>query len=96
MIDLNEHLEQQLAELKEAGLYKAERILSSPQGAAIQLSDGHEVINFCANNYLGLADNSALITQAQQALADYGFGMASVRFICGTQTVHKKLERSIS
>jgi glycine C-acetyltransferase len=96
MIDLNEYLEQQLAELKETGLYKAERILSSPQGAAIQLNDGHEVINFCANNYLGLANNSALITQAQQALADYGFGMASVRFICGTQTIHKKLERSIS
>jgi glycine C-acetyltransferase len=96
MIDLNEQLEQQLAELKEAGLYKAERILASPQGAVIQLNDGHEVINFCANNYLGLADNSALIAQAQQALTDYGFGMASVRFICGTQTIHKKLERSIS
>ncbi|NKB47650.1 MAG: glycine C-acetyltransferase, partial [Legionellales bacterium] len=96
MADMLEYLEEQLIGLRETGLYKDERIIASPQGAQIQLNDGHEVINLCANNYLGLADHSGLIKEAQRALNEFGFGMASVRFICGTQSIHKKLERRIS
>lgn len=83
-------------ELKTAGLYKAERVIRSPQQANIQLADDSEVVNFCANNYLGLANHPALIEAAHAALDRYGFGMASVRFICGTQSVHKELEERIS
>jgi len=88
--------QQTLQEIKEAGLYKDERIITSPQSAHITLPNGDKVINFCANNYLGLADNSEIIEAATQALQTHGFGMASVRFICGTQDLHKKLENSVS
>lgn len=83
-------------ELKATGLYKAERVIRSQQQADIQLADNSEVVNFCANNYLGLANHPALIEAAHTALDRYGFGMASVRFICGTQSVHKELEERIS
>ncbi len=85
-----------IEELRSEGLYKEERVIASPQGADIRLDDGSEVINFCANNYLGLADHPALVAAAQEALESYGYGMASVRFICGTQTVHRRLEARIS
>jgi len=85
----------ELDAIREAGTYKEERVISSPQSAAIKVPQG-EVINFCANNYLGLADNPEIITVARKALTERGFGMASVRFICGTQDLHKDLERSIS
>lgn len=89
-------LAKQLEELKETGLYKAERIITSAQQAVIKLADGREVINFCANNYLGLANHPQIIAAAQQALGHHGFGMASVRFICGTQDLHAQLEQAIS
>ena len=82
--------------LKAQGLFKAERIISTPQDAAIRVADGSEVINLCANNYLGLANHPALIAAAHDALDRYGYGMASVRFICGTQTIHKQLEERVS
>src|SRR5690606_2082964 len=84
-----------LDEIREAGLFKAERIITSPQAAEITLEDGRTVLNFCANNYLGLADHPAMIQAAKEALDTHGFGMASVRFICGTQDLHKELERTI-
>ncbi len=90
------HLRKELEGLQAAGLYKAERIITTPQQATIRVSSGDEVINFCANNYLGLADNPELIKAAQAALSEYGYGMSSVRFICGTQTVHKQLEARLS
>ncbi len=89
-------LRQQTAALHEAGLYKAERVISTPQQAVIRVASGEEVINFCANNYLGLANHPALLRAAQAALPKYGFGLSSVRFICGTQTVHKELEARLS
>ena len=82
--------------LKETGLFKAERVIQSQQQAVIKVADGAEVINFCANNYLGLANHPAIIEAAHNALDQYGYGMASVRFICGTQTVHKELEQCLS
>ena len=82
--------------LREAGLYKEERIIATPQAPAIAVAGGAEVLNFCANNYLGLSSHPALIEAARQALDEYGFGMSSVRFICGTQTVHKELEARLS
>ena len=85
-----------LEELRETGLFKDERVIASPQEAAIRLEDGSEVINFCANNYLGLANHPALVSAAKEALGRWGFGMASVRFICGTQGVHKELEDRLS
>lgn len=84
------------AELRGEGLYKQERVIASPQSAHIELADGSTVMNLCANNYLGLADHPALVEAGHAALARYGYGMASVRFICGTQTVHRDLERAIS
>ena len=90
-----EHLDSETAKLRQAGLYKAERVIASPQAPAIEVG-GREVINFCANNYLGLSNHPALVEAAQAALARYGFGMSSVRFICGTQTVHKELEARLS
>ena len=84
------------AGLRDEGLYKHERVIASPQAAHIELADGRSVINLCANNYLGLADHPALIDAARGALATYGYGMASVRFICGTQTVHRELEVGLS
>lgn len=95
-MNLFSQLESQLAELKTNGLYKAERFITSPQNAEIIVSPKKHVLNFCANNYLGLADHPTLIETAQNALKEYGFGMASVRFICGTQTIHKELEKAIS
>ncbi len=89
------HIEKELEEVKSAGLYKSERVISSPQSAHIR-SAGRDVINFCANNYLGLADNRELAEAAKAALDRYGYGMASVRFICGTQEEHKQLEARIS
>ncbi|PRD48978.1 glycine C-acetyltransferase [Sphingobacterium haloxyli] len=89
-------LEKELAAIKEAGLYKEERIIVTPQGADIKVSTGQEVINFCANNYLGLSSHPKVIEAAKKAIDQYGYGMSSVRFICGTQDVHKELERKIS
>ncbi len=91
-----QQLQKILQEIKDAGLFKDERIITSPQSAHITLPDGTSVINFCANNYLGLADNKEIIAAATNALQTHGFGMASVRFICGTQDLHKELEKSIS
>lgn len=88
-------INQQLADIKAEGLYKSERVIASPQQTAIQVNH-QEVVNFCANNYLGLANHPELIKAAQQGLDSHGFGMASVRFICGTQDIHKKLEASLS
>ena len=90
------HLSQETEKLHSQGLYKAERVITSPQRAAITVQGGQEVINFCANNYLGLCDHPTLIAAAQEAVEKHGFGMSSVRFICGTQDVHKELERRLS
>ena len=91
-----QHLREQLQTLHDEGLYKDERVITTPQQASIQIDDGREVINLCANNYLGLSNHPVLVEKAQQALAEYGFGMSSVRFICGTQTVHKALETRLA
>ena len=85
-----------LEEIKKAGLWKTERIINSDQKSMIQLSDNQEVINMCANNYLGLANNPEVIQAAKDGLDRWGFGLASVRFICGTQTLHKNLEEKVS
>ena len=90
------HLQDELAAIKEAGLYKNERNIASPQSAEITLEDGSKALNFCANNYLGLADNPRLIAAAEKAMKSRGYGMSSVRFICGTQDIHKQLEKAIS
>ena len=92
---MKEHLSQTIAEIRDAGLYKEERLIESPQRAAIDVR-GQEVLNFCANNYLGLSDNPRLIEGAKQMMDRRGFGMSSVRFICGTQDIHKELEAAIS
>jgi glycine C-acetyltransferase len=89
-------LEKELASIKEAGLFKKERIITTPQGADIETQDGKEVINFCANNYLGLSSHPRVIKAAKDAIDSHGFGMSSVRFICGTQDIHKELEKKIS
>lgn len=91
-----EHLTKELADIKEAGLYKNERIIVSPQGAEIKVNTGKEVLNFCANNYLGLSNNPQLIAAAKEALDTHGYGMSSVRFICGTSDLHKQLEAKIA
>lgn len=93
---IKQHLENELAEIKEAGLLKKERIITSPQSADIQLNTGEKVINFCANNYLGLSSHPEVIKAAKETLDTHGFGMSSVRFICGTQDIHKKLEQKIA
>lgn len=85
-----------LAEIEASGLYKHERVITSPQNAEIEVEDAREVLNFCANNYLGLADDPRLLAAAHEGLDAYGFGLASVRFICGTQEIHKRLERKLS
>ena len=92
---IKEYLSATLAEIEEAGLYKKERIICSPQRAAIEVG-GKEVLNFCANNYLGLSDNPRLVEAAKKAMDERGFGMSSVRFICGTQDIHKELEKAIA
>ena len=91
-----DHLDTLLKEIKEAGLYKNERIIVSPQGAEIELDTGQKVLNFCANNYLGLSNNPSLIDAARAALDNHGYGMSSVRFICGTTDLHKELEKKIA
>ncbi|MHA7863308.1 glycine C-acetyltransferase [Flagellimonas marinaquae] len=93
---IKEHLAQELKEIEEAGLFKKERIITSPQGAVIKISTGEEVINFCANNYLGLSSHPEVVQAAKDALDTHGFGMSSVRFICGTQDIHKELEQKIA
>ena len=89
-------LQEELQQIEKEGLYKRERIIASPQEAVIRLSDGFEVLNFCANNYLGLSSHPKVVQAAQEALDTHGFGMSSVRFICGTQDIHKELEEKIS
>ena len=90
------HYSEELKQIREQGLFKSERIITSPQSSEIQLADGRKVLNFCANNYLGLADHPDIIQAAKEALDSHGFGMASVRFICGTQDLHKQLEKQIA
>ncbi|MBO9639172.1 MAG: glycine C-acetyltransferase [Siphonobacter aquaeclarae] len=89
---IQQELQQELANLKEAGLYKSERIIVSPQSAGIAIKDGREVLNFCANNYLGLSSHPEVIRAAHETIDSHGFGLSSVRFICGTQDIHKQLE----
>ena len=93
---VREHLVRQLEEIRAAGLFKDERLITSPQGAHIVLQDGRKVLNLCANNYLGLSGHPELVAEAQAALARWGYGLSSVRFICGTQTLHKELERRVA
>ncbi|HSH37342.1 MAG TPA: glycine C-acetyltransferase [Chthoniobacterales bacterium] len=92
----DQQLTQTLDDIRAQGLYKTERIITTPQHAHIKVAEGREVLNFCANNYLGLADHPALIAAAKEALDTHGFGMASVRFICGTQDIHKELEAALT
>jgi len=93
---IQQHLQQEIKDIKENGLYKEERIITSPQGAEITLSSGETVLNFCANNYLGLSSHPEVIQAAKNAMDTHGFGMSSVRFICGTQDIHKELEQKIA
>src|SRR5215211_7876936 len=90
------HLESTLEGIRDAGLYKSERVITSPQGAHIQVAGAGQVLNLCANNYLGLADHPAIVAAARTALDEWGYGMASVRFICGTQLPHRRLEERLS
>ena len=96
LADFDQQLANTLAEIRSQGLYKTERIITSPQAAQIEITGGRRVLNMCANNYLGLADHPALIAAAKEALDTHGFGLASVRFICGTQDIHKDLEGSLT
>lgn len=93
---IKEHLQKEIENIKDAGLYKEERIITSPQGAEITLTTGETVLNFCANNYLGLSSHPDVIQAAKDAMDTHGFGMSSVRFICGTQDIHKTLEAKIA
>lgn len=93
---IKDHLQKELASIEDAGLFKSERIIATSQDAVIKLTDGSEVINFCSNNYLGLSNNSRVCEAAKRALDSHGFGMSSVRFICGTQDIHKELESTIA
>ncbi len=94
--EMKEYLQKEIENIKEEGLYKKERIITSPQGAEITLEGGKKVLNFCANNYLGLSSHPEVIQAAKDTLDSHGFGMSSVRFICGTQDIHKELERKIA
>lgn len=94
--DFQSFLQKEISDIKEAGLYKSERVIVSPQGAEIEVSSGKKVLNFCANNYLGLSNNPKLIAAAKEALDTHGYGMSSVRFICGTGDLHKELEKKIA
>ena len=96
LAEFDQQLAKTLDEIKAQGLYKTERIITTPQDAHIAVAGGKRVLNLCANNYLGLADHPALIAAAKQALDTHGFGMASVRFICGTQDIHKELESALT
>ncbi|AQT68920.1 2-amino-3-ketobutyrate coenzyme A ligase [Anaerohalosphaera lusitana] len=93
---MKDHLNSELQKIKESGLYKSERIITSPQDASIEVKSGQKVLNFCANNYLGLADNPEVIEAARESFDKWGFGLSSVRFICGTQAVHKDLEAKLT
>jgi len=93
---MKSHITQELEQIRQTGLYKAERIITSPQQATITITGGQKVLNFCANNYLGLADHPEIIRAAQQSYDKWGYGLSSVRFICGTQQIHKQLEQKIS
>src|SRR5579871_2078563 len=90
------HVRSQLEAIRQAGTYKNERVITTPQGATIRVADGQPVLNLCANNYLGLAQHPAVAEAAREALDEWGYGLASVRFICGTQAVHKQLEQKLS
>jgi len=94
--EFKSHLQNELTSIEQAGLYKNERVIISPQGAKIRVADGKEVLNFCANNYLGLSNNPSLIEAAKKGLDTHGYGVSSVRFICGTQDIHKQLEAAVS
>src|SRR5471032_1997677 len=92
----NQHCRSELDGIRAAGLFKGERIIATPQGAMVRLTDGRELINLCANNYLGLSSHPRVIEAAHEALRTHGYGLASVRFICGTQDIHKQLEARLS
>ncbi|WP_201549419.1 glycine C-acetyltransferase [Psychrobacter fjordensis] len=94
--DFQKHLQQEISDIRAAGLYKNERVITSPQDALIKIADGREMLNFCANNYLGLSDHPEIKKAAIKAIENSGYGMSSVRFICGTQDLHKQLEAAIS
>jgi glycine C-acetyltransferase len=94
--NLKKHLQDEIAAIKEAGLYKSERVITNPQAAEIHVNTGEDVLNFCANNYLGLSSHPDVIKAAKDTLDTHGFGMSSVRFICGTQDIHKELEQKIA
>ena len=94
--NIKHQLERELQEIKDAGLYKSERVITSSQDAVIKITTGEEVINFCANNYLGLSNHPEVIQAAKDTLDSHGFGMSSVRFICGTQDIHKDLEAKVA
>lgn len=96
MYTIQNRLQTEIQEIKDSGLYKNERVITSPQGADIKLEDGRSVINFCANNYLGLSSHPKVIEAAKKAIDSHGYGMSSVRFICGTQDIHKTLEKKLS
>ena len=93
---MQEHLQNELNGIREAGLFKRERIITTPQAAVIQTTEGKEVLNFCSNNYLGLSSHPVVLEAAKTAIDTHGFGMSSVRFICGTQDIHKTLEHKLS
>ena len=93
---IKEHLENEIQEIKDSGLFKTERIITSAQGAEITLNTGETVLNFCANNYLGLSSHPEVVQAAKDVMDTHGFGMSSVRFICGTQDIHKELEHKIA
>jgi len=95
-LNLDQRLSAEIARIREASLFKEERVILGPQGADIRIAPGRDALNFCANNYLGLADHPAILAAAHKALDDHGFGLASVRFICGTQDLHKQLEATIA
>src|SRR6202051_5359717 len=96
LAEFEKQLSQTLEEIKSQGLYQTERIIPSPQDAKIEIAGGKRVLNMCANNYLGLADHPGLLAAAKEALDTHGFGLASVRFICGTQDIHKELEAGLT
>ena len=93
---IKEYLNQEIENIKDAGLFKEERIITSAQGPEITLNTGEKVLNFCANNYLGLSSHPEVVKAAQDTMDTHGFGMSSVRFICGTQDIHKELEQKIA
>jgi glycine C-acetyltransferase len=93
---IQQHLQNELQAIQDNGLFKKERIITTPQGAEIQIATGEKVLNFCANNYLGLSSHPEVVQAAKNALDSHGFGMSSVRFICGTQDIHKELEQKIA